>query len=211
MKKATSCSGRATSSTTSRGRRSASISIISSRAACRRTSRRSSSATTVRVHELGAANRAPTPAELERMRDLVRPRDGGGRAGRRRPRSSTRRRRSRRPTELIELAQSRRAGRGHVHLAHAQRGQPSARGGRRGDHDRAARRRSAPRSITSRRRAQTNWPQARCRDREDRGGARGVGSRSPPTCTPTPPVRPGSMPRCRRGCRKAATMPGRRG
>ena len=29
-------------------------------------------ATTVRVHELGYANRAPTPAELERMRELVR-------------------------------------------------------------------------------------------------------------------------------------------
>ena len=37
------------------------------------------------------------------------------------------------------------------------------------------------------------------------------GSRSPPTCTPTPRARPVSTPRCRRGCRRAATRRGRSG
>ena len=51
--------------------------------------------------------------------------------------------------------------------------------------------------------------QARRGDREDRGARARKGSRSPPTCTPTPPGRPGSTPRCRRGCRRAATRRGR--
>ncbi len=56
-------------------------------------------ATTVRIHELGYADRPPTPAELDRMQALVRAGDGGGRARRRlvahlRARRFTRRRTS---------------------------------------------------------------------------------------------------------------------
>ena len=47
-------------------------------------------------------------------------------------------------------------------------------------------------------------------DREDRGGAHSRAARSPRTCIRTPPVRPGSMRRCRRGCRRAASTPGSR-
>ena len=54
------------------GPRSANISTICSARASRRTSRRSSAPTTVRVHELGENDVDPTPAQLERMRALVR-------------------------------------------------------------------------------------------------------------------------------------------
>ena len=54
-------------------------------------------------------------------------------------------------------------GRRHVHLAHAQRGQPAARSDRRDADDCARRRASAPRSITSRRRgSRTGKSSATC-------------------------------------------------
>ena len=64
-------SGRATSSTTSTGPRSASISTPGE---ARRLANVASfvGAATVRVHEIGLANRPPTAEELERMRGLVR-------------------------------------------------------------------------------------------------------------------------------------------
>ena len=58
---------------------------------------------------------------------------------------------------------------------------------------------------------ESNWNKLDAADREDRERARRRGSRSRPTCTPTPPARPASTRRCRRGCRRAATRPGRRG
>ena len=110
--------------------------------------------------------------------------------------------------ELIALCEGGGAVRRHVHLAHAQRRQPAARGGRRADHDRA-RGRACPAEIYHLKAAgEANWPKLDAGDREGRGGARARACGSPPTCTPTPPARPASTPRCRRGCRKAATRRG---
>ena len=110
--------------------------------------------------------------------------------------------------ELVELAKVASAVRRHVHLAHAQRRQPPARGDRRNADDRA--RGAHPRRDLS---PQGGRPveldQARRRrSRRSKRRAQGRPRRSPPTCTPTRPARPGSTPRCRRGCRRAATRRG---
>ncbi len=83
-------------------------------------------ATTVRIHELGYADRAPTPEELDRMRALVRAGDGGGGARRRLLTHL-------RPRVLCQDGRTdcARAGSGKirrdVHLAHPQRGKRIAR------------------------------------------------------------------------------------
>ena len=131
-----------------RGRRSASTSTIWSTRGISPNVASFVGATTVRVHELGydePRRRRPTSSS------------GCGRwCGRRwkRARWASARRSSTRPAfyaktdELIALCKGRRRIRRHVHLAHAQRGQPAARGGRRADRRSRATRASARRSIT---------------------------------------------------------------
>ena len=72
---------RATSSSTSPGRRSASISITSCSAASRPTSRRSSAPPPSARNEIGYDNRPPTAEELDRMRASRADGDGRGRDG----------------------------------------------------------------------------------------------------------------------------------
>ena len=74
--------------------------------------------------------------------------------------------------------------------------------------DISARLRGAGRDLSPEGGRPAQLGQDRCAD-PHRGGARAVTARaSPRTCTCTPPVPPGSMPRCRRGCRTAASKPG---
>ena len=112
--------------------------------------------------------------------------------------------------ELDRAGEGRGAVRRHVHLAHAQRGQPAARS-RSTSCSRSRARRTFRAEIYHLKAAgEANWPKLDDGDREGRGRARRGPRRSPPTCTPTPPARPASTPRCRRGCRRAATRRGRR-
>ena len=77
--------------------------------------------------------------------------------------------------ELIALCKVAADYGGHVHLAHAQRGQPAARGGRRSARDRAARR-DVPAEIYHLKAAgATNWPQARTRSSRKIEAARAAG------------------------------------
>ena len=79
-------------------------------------------ATTVRVHELGYADRPPTPAELERMRNLVRQAMEEGALG---VGSSLIYAPAfyAKTDELIALCKVGRGIRRHLHFAHSQRGQ----------------------------------------------------------------------------------------
>ena len=92
-------------------------------------------ATTVRIHELGQVDRAPTAAELARMQALVREamEDGALGVGSSliyAPAFYAK------TDELDRAHAGRRAVRRHVHLAHAERRQPAARGDRRARDDR---------------------------------------------------------------------------
>ena len=74
--------------------------------------------------------------------------------------------------ELIALCAGGAAVRRHVHLAHAQRGQPAARSGRRADHASRARP-SIPAEIYHLKAAgKPNWPKIDAGHRAGRGGAR---------------------------------------
>ena len=167
-------SSRATSSTTSTGPRSASTSTTSSQRGISPNVASFVGATTVRIHVLGYEDRAPTAEELERMRALVRQAMEEGALG---VGSSLIYAPAfyAKTDELIALCKAAARVRRHVHLAHAQRRQPPARGGRRADHDRARGRACRPRSITSRRRAKRTgrrWTQvdrARSRRRAREG------------------------------------------
>ena len=140
------------------------------------------------------------------MRALVQAGDGGGRA-RHRQLAHLRAGLLRLDRRADRAVQGRGAVPGQVHLAHAQRGQSPGRGRRRADSHQPRGRTSPPRSTTSRppaRRTGSRWTRSIAMDRE---GPRRRGWRSPPTCTPTPPARPASTRRCRRGCSTAATRP----
>ncbi len=89
-------------------------------------------ATTVRIHELGYANRAPTAAELDRMQALVRTAMeegalGVGSALIYAPAFYAK------TDELVALAREAGRYRRHVHLAHAERGRSAAGGAGRAD------------------------------------------------------------------------------
>ena len=107
-------------------------------------------ATTIREHVIGLEDRKPTPAQLDEMRALVRSEMEDGALGigssliyapglLRHDRGADR------------AVQGRGAVSRQVHLAHAQRGQPAARSGRRADPHQPRGAASRPRSITSRR------------------------------------------------------------
>ena len=127
-------------------------------------------ATTVRVHEIGYADRPPTPEELERMQQLVREAMAEGARGHllrpdlragllREDRGADRpvpgRRRIRRP----------------VHLAHPQREQPAARSRGRADPHRP-RGPNPRRDLPPQSRRPAQLAQARRADPEDRGRPR---------------------------------------
>ena len=168
-------------------------------------------ATTVRVHELGDDDRDPTAAELARMQDLVRDamREGALGVG-----SSL----IYAPAFFAETPELDRAGARRGASPAAATSRTSAmkataleQATRRTDRDHARRRAGTARSITSRRRARrTGRSMARAIAQIEAARARGP-ARSPPTCIPTPPARPGSMQRCRSGCRRAASTRGSRG
>ena len=103
-------------------------------------------ATTVRMHELGYDDRRPTPEQLARMRALVRPGDGGRRAGRRLLADLRARLLRGDATSSSRSAQEAAQVRRHVHLPHALRGKPAARGDRRADR-RSARESGVPAEI----------------------------------------------------------------
>ena len=167
------------------------------------------SAATVRANDIGLDNRAPTPEELERMRALVRVGDGRGRDGADH-RADLHPRRLRQDRRADRARQGRVGVGRHVHLAHAQRRRSPARGDRRDADDRREAKIRAE-IYHLKESGQIELEQARRGDREDRAARARRGSTSPPTCTTTPPASTGSTPRCRRGCRKAATRRGRSG
>ncbi len=165
-------------------------------------------ATTVRVHELGYANRPPTPEELARMRELV---DQAMEEGALGVGSSLIYAPAfyAKTDELVALCEEA-AKYGGMYISHM-----------RSEGNRfleaidelieIARRAKLPAEIYHLKAAgQQNWGKLDAADREDRGRPRLRASRSPPTCTPTPPAPPASTPPCRPGCRRAASKPGSR-
>ena len=154
----------------------------------RRTSARSSArrrfACTRRAKRMGA----PTPAELDTMRAVVRRamEDGAFGIGSRAHLSAGQLRDDRRADRDGEgdVAVRRR-----LHHAHALRGRSAARGDRRSDP--IGTEGGVPVEIYHLKAAGTrNWPKGRAGDREDRLGARARGWTSRPTCTRTPPAAP---------------------
>ena len=104
--------------------------------------------------------------------------------------------------ELIALAEVVAAARGHLHLPPAQRGRALRRGRRRAaDHRPAGRLRRGDLPPQGHRPGQLAQAARRSSPTSRPPGRRGWRSRR--TCTPTPPARPASTPRCRRGCARA--------
>ena len=154
-------------------------------------------ATTVRVHELGEGDVDPSPAQLARMRALVREAMNEGAMGVGSsliyaPATFAE------DAELVALVTE--AGRcGGMYISpHAQRGPDPDRGDRRADRDFPPLRR-AGRNLPFQAIGPRQLGQASARpSRGSRRRARRA-SGSPPTCTPMPPARPGSTRRCRPG------------
>ena len=166
------------------------------------TSPPSSARPRVRIHEMGYADRPPTPEELDAMRKLVRQAMEEGALG---------------VGSSLIYAPAFYAGHGraggalrggrevrrHVHLPHAQRRQPPAGGDGRADQHLRAGPSSRPRSTTSRPPASRTGASSTPPSRKSKMPAPPA-SRSRPTCTPTPRAPPASTPPCRRGSRMAA-------
>ena len=158
-------------------------------------------AATVRIHELGEGDVDPTPAQLARMRALVRQAMNEGAMGVGSsliyaPGNFAE------TDELVALVTE--AGRcGGMYISHMRsEGDRILAIGRRADRDLPPLRR-AGRNLPSQARRARQLGALRRGDPADRGGARARASGSPPTCTPIPPARPGSTRRCRSGCRPA--------
>ena len=166
-------------------------------------------ATTVRIHELGRVDRAPTPAELERMQALVRQamEDGALGVGSSliyAPAFYAK------TDELIALCRPPRRTAACTSRTCAAKATGCSR--RSTSSSTIARASKAPAEIYHLKAAgKANWPKLTAALSSDRGGARRRASASPRTCTPTRPAPPDSTPPCRRGCRRAATTPGSRG
>ena len=163
-------------------------------------------ATTVRVHELGEKDVDPTPAQLNRMRALVRQAMKEG-ARRRRLLADLRAGDLCRDPGADRARARGRALRRNVHQPHARRGPEAARGdGRAGAH--FPRVRSAGRNLPLQAGRHRQLGQDRRRHRQGEPGARARACGSPPTCTPMPQARPASTRPSRPGCRTAAWKPG---
>ena len=195
-------SSRATSSTTSSGRRSPSTCGTSRSAAISPNVASFVGAATVRENVIGLENRAPTPAELEKMQALVRQEMEAGALGVGTALiyppgtfATT--------EELIALCKVAARVQGEVHLPHAERRRPAARGDRRGHPD-LARGGSARRDLPLQggRRGQLGQGRTRRSRRSRRRAARASGS--PPTCTRTRPAARASRSASRRGRTRAA-------
>ena len=158
-------------------------------------------ATTVRIHELGYANRAPTAAELDRMQALVRTAMeegalGVGSALIYAPAFYAK------TDELIALA--REAGRyGGTYISHM-RSEAGQLLEAVDELIRIAREAKVPAEIYHLKAAgQTELAEDGSGDCARSRTRAGPGSRLPPTCTRTRPAPPASTRRCRRGCRRA--------
>ena len=166
-------------------------------------------AATVRIHELGEGDVDPTPAQLERMRALVRQAMNEGAMGVGSsliyaPGSYAE------TDELVALTQRGRQC-GGMYISHMRcEGDRLVEAVDELDRDFAPigrpRRNLPPQDGGARQLGQTRLG-GRARSR--RRAPRACGS--PPTCTPTPPARPGSMRRCRPGCRRAGSRRGSSG
>ena len=99
----------------------------------------------------------------------------------------------------------------HVHQPHAIRGEQAARSDRRADRDQPRNRARRPKSTISSRPGKPNWGKLDAADRQGQCGARAAASGSPPTCTPIPPARRASTPRCRPGSSRAGSRHGSSG
>ena len=139
----------ATSSTTSPGRRSSEYLKDLERRGVSPNVASFIGATTIREHVIGLEDKKPTPRAARRDARARAAGDGGGRA-RHRLVADLRAGLLRLDRGADRALQGRGAVSRQVHLAHAQRGQPSARGGRRADPHQPRGRASRPRSITSR-------------------------------------------------------------
>ena len=113
-------------------------------------------ATTVRVHELGEKDVDPTPAQLTRMRALVRQAMKEGAIGVGSSLIYAPATYAETP-ELTALVDRSGEMRRHVHQPHALRGEQAPRSDRRADRDQQASRARRPKSITSSRPAKPNW------------------------------------------------------
>ena len=200
---------RTTSAIRSPGRRSANISTFLERRGIAPNVASFVGAATVRVHELGEGDVDPDPAQLARMRALVRQAMNEGAMGVGSsliyaPGNFAE------TDELVALVSEAGPLRRHVYQPYALGGRPHPAIGRRADRDRPPLRRAGRNLPSEARRARQLGPLRRG-DRADRGGARRRASGSPPTCTPISPARPGSTRRCRSGCRPAGARPGSRG